>query len=54
MIIYDATKKDFMDHVTNDEIVTKIYELYRQKVGRAKRSEIQAWNNSMLQICTRF
>lgn len=47
MIIYEATKQQFMDHVTEDVIAVKIYEVYVQRIGRTSKSEINAWNNSM-------
>jgi uncharacterized protein len=47
MIVYEATKHDFMDHVVKDEIALKIYESYKNKIGRISESEINSWNNSM-------
>ncbi|SDE38477.1 hypothetical protein SAMN02799630_05321 [Paenibacillus sp. UNCCL117] len=47
MIIYEATKKQFMDHVTEDTIAVKIYETFVERIGRTSKSEINAWNNSM-------
>lgn len=47
MIIYEATKKKFMDHVTEDSIAVKIYESMVEKMGRTSASEINSWNNSM-------
>ncbi|NFL34496.1 DUF2075 domain-containing protein [Clostridium botulinum] len=48
MIIYEATKGEFMDHVTNDNIVTYIKENFIEKMGkRTSKSEIASWNNSL-------
>ncbi|MCR8636824.1 DUF2075 domain-containing protein [Paenibacillus radicis (ex Xue et al. 2023)] len=47
MIIYEATKEEFMDHVTEDSIAVKIYESMVKKMGRTSASEINSWNNSM-------
>lgn len=47
MIVYEATKREFMDHVERDEIAVKIYESYKDKIGRTAESEINSWNNSM-------
>jgi len=47
MIVYEATKHDFMEHVVKDEIALKIYESYKNKVGRTSEREINSWNNSM-------
>lgn len=47
MIVYEATKQEFMEHVEKDEISIKIYESYRDKIGRTSENEINSWNNSM-------
>lgn len=47
MIIYEATKQQFMEHVTEDSIAVRIYEAYVEKIGRTSKNEINAWNNSM-------
>ena len=48
MIVYQASKKDFMKHVTNDEISILIDREYRNKIGRSREREFKAWDNSML------
>ncbi len=47
MIVYEATKQDFMEHVERDVIAVKIYESYKDKFGRTSENEINSWNNSM-------
>lgn len=47
MLIYQASKKEFMDHVTNDEISIKIESEYKKRIGKANLGEIRAWKNSM-------
>lgn len=47
MIVYEATKQEFMVHVERDEIALKIYESYKDKIGRTSKNEINSWNNSM-------
>lgn len=47
MIIYEATKEEFMNHVTEDSIAVKIYQVFSEKIGRTTESEINSWNNSM-------
>ncbi|CAG7646940.1 hypothetical protein PAESOLCIP111_05277 [Paenibacillus solanacearum] len=47
MIIYEATKEQFMNDVTEDSIAVKIYEAFVEKIGRTSESEINSWNNSM-------
>lgn len=48
MIIYEATKEEFMAHVTNGSIAIKIHEVFMEKIGGTSRSEIESWNKSML------
>lgn len=47
MIIYEATKEEFMNDVTEDSIAVKIHESYLQKIGKVSIGEINSWNNSM-------
>lgn len=47
MIIYEATKEQFMNDVTEDSIAVKIYESMLEKMGGTSASEINSWNNSM-------
>ncbi|WP_110933950.1 DUF2075 domain-containing protein [Paenibacillus bouchesdurhonensis] len=47
MIIYEATKEEFMNDVTDDSIAVKIHESYLQKIGKVSLGEINSWNNSM-------
>ncbi|AQR90208.1 DNA/RNA helicase domain-containing protein [Clostridium saccharobutylicum] len=48
MIVYQASKKDFMKHVTNDEISILIDREYKNKIGKSRENEFRAWDNSML------
>lgn len=47
MIIYEATKVEFLNHILNDELTMKIYENYRKKIGHTSKNEIRSWDNSM-------
>ncbi|WP_055109290.1 DUF2075 domain-containing protein [Paenibacillus ihumii] len=47
MIIYEATKEEFMNDVTDDSIAVKIHESFLQRIGKVSLSEINSWNNSM-------
>lgn len=47
MIVYEATKHEFMEHVERDEIAVRIYEAYKDRIGRTTKNEINSWNNSM-------
>ncbi|MCX8074558.1 MAG: DUF2075 domain-containing protein [Clostridia bacterium] len=48
MIVYEAKKLDFINDVTDDVIVEKIYSIYQEKYGRnTTRNEMLSWRNSM-------
>lgn len=47
MIIYETTKKDFVEDVFNDSIVNKIHEQYNLKVGGVNPLELRSWKGSM-------
>jgi DUF2075 family protein len=47
MIIYEATKQEFLQDVFQDHLVDNIYNNFQTKFGKANKSEIRAWNNSM-------
>lgn len=48
VIVYEASKRDFMNHVTNDEISILIDREYKNKIGKSRENEFRAWDNSML------
>lgn len=51
MIVYEASKKEFLHHVDQDELVTHILEQFKLKLGRGtSQSEIRSWDNSMLHM----
>ncbi|WHH60658.1 DUF2075 domain-containing protein [Petroclostridium sp. X23] len=47
MIIYEATKGDFVNDVINDAIAIKIYNTFKEKSVHTTAGEINSWNNSM-------
>ena len=47
MIVYSATKKEFMIHVENDSIACEIDACYREKIGKSNYREFKSWENSM-------
>lgn len=47
MIIYEASKSEFISDVTNELLVERLYESYQQKIGRTSKSEITSWENSL-------
>ena len=48
MIIYKASKREFIEHVDNDSISIVIEKAYREKIGKVSSAEKRAWKNSML------
>ena len=47
MLVYKATKSEFIADVTNDVIVDRITEAFEQRLHRANTGEVRSWNNSM-------
>lgn len=48
MIVYEARKLDFLNDVTDDVIVDRIYKKFQEKYGRSTSiNEIRSWKNSM-------
>jgi DUF2075 family protein len=47
MLVYQATKSEFMDDVERDVIVDRISRAFEQRIHRVNRGEVRAWQNSM-------
>ncbi|WP_170006394.1 DUF2075 domain-containing protein [Bacillus fonticola] len=47
MIVYEATKSEFLSDVFDDELVQNICSNYNAKIGRINEREIRSWDNSM-------
>lgn len=50
MIVYEASKQEFLDHVDKDVLVKHILDRFEMKIGRTSESEIRSWDNSMLHM----
>ncbi|MBP2243132.1 DUF2075 family protein/predicted ATPase [Cytobacillus eiseniae] len=51
MIVYEASKQEFLEHVDQDQLVTHILNQFELKVGHTtSESEIRSWDNSMLHM----
>lgn len=48
MIVYEATKDEFIHDVFMDQVVDKIHTKYTEKIGRVNESELRSWENSLL------
>lgn len=52
MIVYAATKSEFVLDVRHNRIEEAIYAAYRRNLGRTtSKSEIDSWRNSMMYMC---
>ncbi|KML40626.1 DUF2075 domain-containing protein [Cytobacillus firmus] len=51
MIIYEATKTEFISDVINELLVERLYQSYQEKVGRTSKQEIVSWENSLQRMC---
>jgi hypothetical protein len=47
MLVYQTTKREFMDDVDNDAITTRITQAFEQRVHRPNAYEVRSWTNSM-------
>jgi DUF2075 family protein len=47
MLVYQATKREFMDDVEHDLIADHITEAFERKLHRANPAEVTSWRNSM-------
>lgn len=47
MIIYEASKTEFLLDVTNELLVERLYSSYQEKIGRTSKQEILSWENSL-------
>lgn len=47
MIVYEATKSEFLEDVFHDELVNNICNNYNSKIGKINEREVRSWDNSM-------
>ncbi|MGX4202588.1 DUF2075 domain-containing protein [Bacillus velezensis] len=47
MIVYEATKEEFLSDVFDDNLVTNICKNYNDKIGKINEREVRSWDNSM-------
>ena len=47
MLVYEATKDEFMTSVELGSICDEIYEVYQSKIGKSNKAQIRSWENSM-------
>lgn len=47
MIIYKATKKEFLDDWENERVIRKVSKSYEEKLGKSTYKESNSWNGSL-------
>jgi DUF2075 family protein len=47
VLVYQATKSEFMSDVDNDEVVAKIQAAFEERIHRAQWREVRSWKNSL-------
>lgn len=47
MIVYEATKEEFLKDVFDDELTINIINNFYKKIGRVNEREVRSWDNSM-------
>jgi hypothetical protein len=47
LIVYEATKSEFITDVFTDALVGRISRLFEEKIGKVNPGELRAWDNSM-------
>lgn len=47
MLVYEATKQEFLEDVFHDELTTNIINNFNKKIGKVNESEVRSWDNSM-------
>lgn len=47
MIVYEATKQEFLNDVFEDQLVHNISTNFNSKIGRINKSEVRSWDNSL-------
>ncbi|MCF3944902.1 DUF2075 domain-containing protein [Oceanobacillus alkalisoli] len=47
MLVYEATKQEFLEDVFHDELTNNIISNFNKKVGKVNVAEVRSWDNSM-------
>lgn len=47
MIVYEATKEEFVNDVFEDELTNNIISNFKAKIGKVNEAEVRSWDNSM-------
>jgi DUF2075 family protein len=50
MIVYESTKREFIQDVRNRIIDDKIYDIFKQQIGRTSMNERRSWRNSLKEM----
>lgn len=47
MLVYEATKKEFLEDVFHDELTNNIINNFNKRIGKVNEREVRSWDNSM-------
>mgnify|MGYP001420572896 CR=1 FL=1 len=47
MLVYEATKQEFLQDVFYDKLTTNIINNFNEKIGKVNEAEVRSWDNSM-------
>jgi len=47
MLVYEATKQEFLDDIFQDRLTNNIINNFNQKIGKVNEREVRSWDNSM-------
>lgn len=47
MLVYEATKEEFLEDVFRDELTNHIIKNFNEKIGAVNEAEVRSWDNSM-------
>lgn len=47
MLVYEATKEEFLEDVFRDQLTVNIINNFNKKIGRVNEAEVRSWDNSM-------
>jgi len=50
MIIYEATKRNFINEFLDQTLIESLVKNYEAKIGKVRRSEYNAWDNSLMYL----
>ena len=50
MFIYESTKNEFIENASDGSLTHRIYDIFRERIGRTIESQISAWTESLKEM----